>query len=124
MILVIDDDHNGERLPQFHRWFGEPQVLHVTTAQEGYDRLANPKLLDAVFLDHDLGEKPGDMTMMQLADKIVAEGLQPGAHFIVHSMNPVGAQAMQRSLKKTHQIDICPMKTLAENLNKGKPCQK
>jgi len=115
MILLIDDDHNGERLQQFCQWFGEDQIVHATNAKDGYDRLIE-KPWDIVFLDHDLGEGPGDMTMMQLADKIAEEGLQKDADFIVHSMNPVGAESLKNTLKRTHNISVVSMRLLAERL--------
>ena len=101
--LILDDD--VERHLHFRKIFERKgwAYPHVaTTVFEASRRLSTCKY-QQVFLDHDLGYTDSKATGMSLVQWIVGQ-VQAGKRrfsgttFIVHSMNPVGAQNMVRAL--------------------------
>ena len=101
--LILDDD--VERHLHFRRIFERKRwpFPHVaTTVFEAARRLSIYKY-QYVFLDHDLGytdSKATGMSLVQWIVNAVRTGKRrfSGTTFIVHSLNPVGAENMVQAL--------------------------
>lgn len=91
--IVIDDE----------RTFDMPisETLYCRSSNEGIHDLILADAVDELWLDHDLG---GDDTGMKVVDFLCEKAfhgtpIQIGMIF-VHSQNPVGSDAMVRSLER------------------------
>lgn len=99
--LVIDDQRIFKAVPN------QPvnevlDIVHETTADDGFITLVLDQPWDVVLLDHDLGMDSTQSGYEMIMD--VVEGLVNGApldvkQFYVHSMNPVGAARMVEALR-------------------------
>ena len=94
-VLVVDDT------PSRHRRFekilsstGHKQVRHAFTAQEAITALGHSVLAEHLFemvcLDHDLGTFDDGRTVASW----MVENYPKSTRVLVHSQNPVGAQAI------------------------------
>ena len=95
-ILILDDDHTGEREPQFRDNLQGHDVVLVRTPDECQQLLAKQDW-HWLFLDHDLGDAVG-------AGYKVADWLEehpehnPLVGAVVHSMNSIGADRIYAAL--------------------------
>lgn len=105
-VLVLEDWI--DRLKKFREWYkAEHDYVEATTADEARRLLAAGPRFDVMFLDHDLaeehyegkgmdGEDTGFAVCRYITDSMpIAE--RPRT-FIVHSLNPVGAERMVKHL--------------------------
>lgn len=109
-ILFLDDDDAR------HRTFDNSiaklginaDIAHVSNADQAIKALKRNKY-DLVFLDHDLGgEIYVDVnhrnTGSEVARVIYNNNLQPSAIIIIHSLNPVGAINMQKTIGRGYVV--------------------
>jgi CheY-like chemotaxis protein len=94
-ILVLDDEPARHAL--FRQVFRGHEVAEATTAEHAVNFLRIAVTYDIVSLDHDLGPSPG--SGLDVARRIAGmpENIRP-RQVLVHSANPVGAQAMLDTL--------------------------
>ena len=115
MFFVLDDDQ--ERL----EWFKSVLGPETDTASSVGDAI--PKLrannYELAFLDHDLADSVNpDATGYQLAEVMNRENLQISTPIIIHSMNPVGADNIRRSLSRNHKnVVVVPYSVLKLRLS-------
>lgn len=114
MFFVLDDD--AERLEWFQSVLGD--VDAASTVDEAILKL-RANAYDLIFLDHDLADSTTpDATGHQLADVMNRENLQTSTPIIIHSMNPVGAENIRKSLSRTHSnITVVPYSLLQLRLS-------
>lgn len=100
-VLVVEDSLDRVR------WFTEriPWVHVATTAHDAIRRL-DSQHYRAIFLDHDLGFlDAADPTRLHHNGKEVARYLafkKYEAVIVIHSLNPIGAEAMKKTLPQAH----------------------
>lgn len=111
MIFVLDDDK--ERILRFKKELGEDIVVATSysEAMSKIDKLfESGKVLDYVFLDHDLGEAD-EKNGFDFANQLVHYPIGSPTVF-VHSMNPVGAKNMRNVLRTEFLTHIIPYNRL------------
>jgi hypothetical protein len=102
-VLLVEDNENRTA------WFTERiPWLHVSvTSQEAIRRLAAISY-KVVFLDHDLGfMDAADPTRLHGNGKEVARYLAAKKYqaiIVIHSLNPIGAEAMKKVLPSAHVL--------------------
>ena len=98
-ILIVEDDM--ERVRKFKEMFSEYYITHVVDAISGIDFVKKQKF-DAIFLDHDLGNKvfvksEDHNTGYQVA-KVIPLSINKTTPVVVHSWNPAGADNILKLL--------------------------
>lgn len=100
-ILILED--NPERIEFFKRVYKTQNLLITSDINEAYHIAENTEL-DIMFLDHDL--EPDNFSAIKSGRtgydfcKSLVEGkLQRHSICYIHSMNPVGGQAMMNLLR-------------------------
>lgn len=125
-LLFMDDNQNR------HKTFRQNTIgfaiLQAYTGREALDFMREHDDIDVIFLDHDLNYE----TVNQLNDEeedgrwvckqMIAEDLYKEAQVIIHSMNPLGAEEMEKLLTdagygNVHQI--CSAWTMLSKNAKG-----
>jgi hypothetical protein len=100
VVLVVDD----ERTLSF---LGEP--VYARTAGAAIEILHEVASLDELWLDHDLGKGDDGYAVASYLEERASQGLPlPIGRIVIHSMNPVGAQRMQRALERFYVVDVMP----------------
>ena len=100
LVLVVDD----ERTLAF---LGE--AVYARTAGAAIEMLREVASLDELWLDHDLGEGGDGYAVASYLEERASQGLPlPIGRIVIHSMNPVGAQRMQRALERFYVVDVTP----------------
>ena len=114
MVFILDD--SPERIAFFQSIFGN-DMDYAHNVSAALNMLRSRKY-DMIFLDHDLSENdPGAASGSTLADILEEEKLHTNIPIIIHSMNPVGAQNIQRTLNNTHsQVVVVPYSVLKARL--------
>lgn len=98
-VLVIED--NEFRIGWFHENLDVASTTYCPTKEAGLAALKNGAHdFDIVFLDHDSGPlmwqegEPDTDTFYDVAKRLIA--LDFSGAVVIHSMNPVGAERLQR----------------------------
>lgn len=100
-IFILEDDPNRQKL--FMRKFIGHEVVIVDNVTDAINEL-KAKPFDLIFLDHDLGgeifvNSENENTGYQLAKWIKEQDqILKNSTFIIHSLNPVGAQNIKAIL--------------------------
>jgi CheY-like chemotaxis protein len=100
-ILILED--NPDRIEFFKRIYKNHELFITADINEAYHIAENIEL-DIIFLDHDL--EPNNFVALKegrtgydFCKSLVEGKLQRQAIIYVHSMNPVGGQAMVNLLR-------------------------
>lgn len=98
-VFILEDD--PMRISQFKKFFSNKNLTMTAEAAEAIEILKKIKF-DICLLDHDLGgqvyvnsDKPN--TGYQVA-KEICNTINADTYCIIHSMNPVGAQNMLKTI--------------------------
>lgn len=127
-IFLLEDSES--RIDWFKQTFGDDNVVYSKNPEESLEYLKNSHF-DIIFLDHDLGGAytPGEYgDGIDLAKKMVEEEIHINTPIIVHSLNPVGAENIAKTLQKTHSdvriIDYLKLRyQLKGNVNGDHPAR-
>ena len=95
-ILILEDDKN--RIDFFKKHFNRHELIFVDSCRSALNNLYNQKF-DIVYVDHDIPSDNPNNNGYKLIKKVVESKLQKKASFLIHSMNPVGANNMLKTLQ-------------------------
>lgn len=95
VVLILDDE--DIRHETFDMVLDEHDLVHVFTVDQAIFELTHRKF-DAVFLDHDLRMLKTGLDVADFMCSMPNE-LRPDL-VVIHSLNPVGAQAMAMVLEQ------------------------
>ena len=117
-VLVLEDDPYRQKL--FKQRLYKANLEVVDSVCVAIACLKN-KEWDYLFLDHDLGGQqfvtPGENTGYAVACWLEKNPERQPKNIIIHSLNPVGATAMQQALPKAKYIPGCWMDIDIESHN-------
>lgn len=98
-ILLIDD------LRRFRETHKDAQVAIARNSKTGLEMLANDVEWDEIWLDHDLGDKTGEIDSIMpvidyMSERSVYENPVKVNTVFVHTSNPAGAKSMMSALDR------------------------
>lgn len=115
MIFVLDDQTS--RVEFFRSVVGKDNVDYAESPDAAFEKIRDNRYR-VVFLDHDLG---GAYTRgplgdgIDLAKRMVKEGLSVQCPIVIHSLNYDGAMNMYSFLKGSYDVCIVNMILLRSN---------
>jgi hypothetical protein len=109
-ILILEDC--PERMEQFRKRLQGHYIKDYSNTKNCIEALKNDGPWNYLFLDNDLGcvfENPGDGTGYEVAKFIADNNSLAPDKIIIHSLNNIGALAMQRVLGQSNiKADYIP----------------
>ena len=118
LVVVVEDDPYGERIPWFQHWFGGDDLRVANSVTEALGLLTRildeGDAVDVLFLDHDLDgsfdylPSSSHECGMRVAEYIAENHIQ--GVLIIHSENPEGAGNINRFLPYAKRIPFPKLK--------------
>lgn len=97
-ILLMDDQVVRKEFLSRILDKNNTSITHCLSVKDGIEKIKNEHF-DLIMIDHDLGGKSTTLPFVDFLDENSDENLLNSV-FIIHSLNPVGAENIEKLLRK------------------------